>query len=60
MRSGSLVARLAREDSGAAGVEYGLIIAAISVAIVVAAFAIGDSIENAFTYTSTTIEGEIP
>ena len=60
MRSGSLVARLARDDSGAAGVEYGLLIAAISVGIVVAAFAIGDSVENAFNYTSTTIESEIP
>ena len=59
MRSGMWLARLAREESGAAGVEYGLLIAAISVAIVVAAFAIGDSIENAFNYTSDTIEDEI-
>jgi Flp pilus assembly pilin Flp len=55
MRSGSWLARFAREESGAAGIEYGLIVAAVSAAIVVSAFAIGNSIENAFNFTWTTI-----
>ncbi|HXV25086.1 MAG TPA: Flp family type IVb pilin [Alphaproteobacteria bacterium] len=59
MGSGSWVGSFAREESGAAGIEYGLIVAAISASIVIAAFSIGDSIANAFDFTAATILGEI-
>jgi Flp pilus assembly pilin Flp len=56
---GSWLNRFAREESGAAGVEYGLLIAAISAAIVVVAFAIGVQVENAFDYTSSQIDSQL-
>ena len=47
--------RFLKDESGAAGVEYGILVAAIAAGIVVAAFAIGGSVSSAFTYTSTKI-----
>jgi Flp pilus assembly pilin Flp len=55
MRSGFFIARLAREDSGAAAVEYALIIAAVAGVLVAAAFSLGVSVVNAYNYASTTI-----
>jgi Flp pilus assembly pilin Flp len=42
--------RFAKDEAGAAGVEYGILVAAISAGIIVAAFAIGDRVEGAFDH----------
>ena len=47
--------RFMKDESGAAGVEYGILVAAIAAGIVVAAFAIGGSVSNAFNFTSSEI-----
>jgi pilus assembly protein Flp/PilA len=49
-------ARLARmEERGASAVEYGLLIAGIAALIVVAVFALGPIVKEAFTDTCTSI-----
>ncbi|HXV25087.1 MAG TPA: Flp family type IVb pilin [Alphaproteobacteria bacterium] len=45
------LSNLLRDEAGAAGVEYGILVAAIAAGIVVAAFSIGDSVQGAFEYT---------
>lgn len=47
--------RLRRDESGAAGVEYGILVAAVAAAIVISAFTIGDAVSNAFSFTATSI-----
>jgi Flp pilus assembly pilin Flp len=59
MLSGSWLARLARDEAGAAGIEYGLLVAAIAAAIVVTAYAIGGQVANAFNYTSKTLDDNL-
>ena len=52
-----LDARLAAmEERGASAVEYGLLIAGIAALIVVAVFALGPVIKEAFTDTCTSIK----
>ena len=52
-----LDARLAKmEERGASAVEYGLLIAGIAALIVVAVFALGPIVKDAFTDTCTTIK----
>ena len=52
-----LNARLAKmEERGASAVEYGLLIAGIAALIVVAVFALGPIIRDAFESTCSTIE----
>jgi len=51
----ALLKRLRRDESGAAGVEYGILVAAVAAAIVVSAFSIGGSVSNAFSWTAKTI-----
>lgn len=46
-----------RDERGASAVEYGLLIAGIAALIVVAVFALGPVIKEAFTDTCDTIEG---
>lgn len=43
-----LLRRLRRDESGATAIEYGLIAALISVALIAGASAVGDSLENTF------------
>ncbi|WP_435743993.1 Flp family type IVb pilin [Nocardioides sp. SYSU DS0663] len=51
-----LNARLAQmEERGASAVEYGLLIAGIAALIVVAVFALGPVVKEAFTETCTTV-----
>ncbi len=53
-----LDARLAKmEERGASAVEYGLLIAGIAALIVVAVFALGPIVREAFTDTCGAIEG---
>ena len=50
-------ARLAKmEERGASAVEYGLLIAGIAALIVVAVFALGPIVKDAFTDTCTVIK----
>jgi pilus assembly protein Flp/PilA len=47
-----LLARFAKDESGATAIEYGLIAALIGLAIVVGAGALGNSINNQFNRIS--------
>ena len=47
--------QLIRDESGATAIEYGLIAGLVSVAIIIALTALGDSLNNLFS----TISGEI-
>ena len=49
--------RFTRDTSGATAIEYGLIVAAIAVAIGLVVFALGGSIANLFTQVSTFLGG---
>ena len=49
----NLVARFAKDESGATAIEYGLIAALISVAIITAVTAVGTSLGTTFTSVST-------
>ena len=44
-----------RDESGATAIEYGLIAACISIAIIAAVQAIGTSLNNTFTSVSTAL-----
>ncbi len=48
-----LVARFIKSESGATAIEYGLIAAGISVAIIVAVNALGTTLNNTFTNVNT-------
>lgn len=50
-----LFARFLKDESGATAIEYGLIAALISVAIIAGASALGNSLSNTFTNLSTTM-----
>jgi pilus assembly protein Flp/PilA len=51
----NLVARFAKDESGATAIEYGLIAALIAVAIIGGARALGTSLNNRFTSLSGTV-----
>jgi Flp pilus assembly pilin Flp len=59
MGSGSWLARLTHDESGAAGVEYAVLVAAIAGGIVITAFLIGGQVANAYNYAATTIADEM-
>ena len=48
--------RFMRDDAGAAGVEYGILVAAVAAGIIVAAFSIGGNVSNAFNFVSNTLQ----
>ena len=48
--------RFLRDEVGAAGVEYGILVAAVAAGIIVAAFSIGADVANAFNFGSTTLQ----
>jgi pilus assembly protein Flp/PilA len=52
------LSRFAKDEAGAAGVEYGILVAAIAAGIIVAAFGIGESVSNAFNFVDSTISAE--
>lgn len=53
----NLPARFAKDESGATAIEYGLIVALISVAIVAGASALGGSIDGLFaSLAANTVE----
>jgi pilus assembly protein Flp/PilA len=45
-------ARIARDESGATAIEYGLMAALISIAAITAMGAVGNSLVNTFTFVS--------
>ena len=47
-------AKLFHDDSGATAVEYGLILAGLSLLILIAVFAMGDALEGLFNHVRTT------
>ena len=55
-----IFARLLKDESGATAIEYGLIAALISVALITGATALGGSLNNMFTGLSGTIDENIP
>jgi pilus assembly protein Flp/PilA len=58
-----IFARLLKDESGATAIEYGLIAALISVALITGATALGGSLDNMFSGLSQTLddaEGNIP
>jgi pilus assembly protein Flp/PilA len=48
-----LVSRFVSDDSGATAIEYGLIAAGISVAIIAVVNGVGDKVKTAFTNIQT-------
>ncbi len=48
--------RFLRDDSGAAGLEYGLIIVGISIAILSTIFAIGAEMRDMFSFVDSVLE----
>jgi pilus assembly protein Flp/PilA len=53
----NLVKRFAKDESGATAIEYGLIAAGISVAIIVAVQALGGRLNVIFTGLNTSLGG---
>lgn len=52
--------RLIKDESGATAIEYGLIAALISVAIIVIVGQVGDSLNTTFTSVNTGLQGTNP
>ncbi|PST25536.1 Flp family type IVb pilin [Mesorhizobium plurifarium] len=55
-----LFSKLARDESGATAIEYGLIAALISVALIGGAGLLGESLDTTFTNLSTTLDNNQP
>ena len=55
-----IFARLLKDESGATAIEYGLIAALISVALITGATALGDSLDNMFSGLSDVMDENIP
>ena len=53
----NLIARFAKDESGATAIEYGLIAALIALAIMVGAGQLGTSLNNKFSGIATTLDG---
>jgi pilus assembly protein Flp/PilA len=49
-----------KDESGATAIEYGLIAALVSVALIAGAGALGDSLNNTFTALGSKMEAEVP
>jgi len=52
-----LVLRFVNDDSGATAIEYGLIAAGISIAIISVVFALGTQLNSTFTSVSNALAG---
>lgn len=51
-----LIARFAKNESGATAIEYGLIAALIALAIIAGAGAVGNSLDDKFSGIATTLD----
>jgi pilus assembly protein Flp/PilA len=56
MGIGSVIRKFLRDDKGATAIEYGLIAAGISVAIIVAVQTLGTSLNTTFSSVSTALK----
>ena len=56
-RSMSTFRRFVQDDSGATAIEYGLIAALVSVAIIVMLGTLGEELGNTFTNVATELQG---
>ena len=45
--------RFVQDEAGAAGVEYGILVAAVAAGIILAAFSIGEQVSAAFDFVDT-------
>lgn len=52
----NLIARFAKDESGATAIEYGLIAAGISLAIIAAVNGLGTSLSSKFTAISSSLK----
>jgi pilus assembly protein Flp/PilA len=52
----SQIVRFCRDHSGATAIEYGLIAAGISIAIIIAVAGVGSSLNTTFTSVSTAMK----
>ena len=52
----ALIARFAKDESGATAIEYGLVAAGISVAIIAVIQGLGNNLKTAFTSLSSTLK----
>jgi pilus assembly protein Flp/PilA len=52
----NLVSRFIKDESGATAIEYGLIAAGISVAIIAVVNGLGTKLNTAFTYVNTNLK----
>jgi pilus assembly protein Flp/PilA len=52
-----ILRKFLRDESGATAIEYGLIAACISIAIIVAAQGVGSALNTTFTEVKTTLDG---
>ena len=55
-----LVARFLESESGATAIEYGFLMALLSMALVVALQSFGASLSNLFTFAGSTVSSAIP
>jgi len=55
-----LFQKIMRDESGATAIEYGLIVALISVAAIVAMGALGDQLSATFDYTASQMASTQP
>lgn len=51
----SMITKFVRDESGATAIEYGLIAAGISVAILTVVNSVGKDLQNTFTKVSTSL-----
>jgi pilus assembly protein Flp/PilA len=52
----ALIARFAKDESGATAIEYGLVAAGISVAIIAVIQGLGNNLKTAFSSLSSTLK----
>lgn len=55
-----MISRFLRDESGATAIEYGLMAALISVAIVTAVGLVGDALTDSFSNTATQVADALP
>jgi pilus assembly protein Flp/PilA len=56
-RSMSMIRKFVKDDSGATAIEYGLIAALVSVAIIAMLTTLGTELGNTFTSVATELQG---
>lgn len=54
----NIISRFVKDESGATAIEYGLIAALISVAIIAAVTSLGNGLSNTFTALGTKLNGQ--